>query len=174
MRNRKSLPNLVIATGILAMISVAVPALSNISFAAGSQQNFTATLSGKEEVPPNNSAATGWAWLKPTNETIGFKVNVTNIDKVNAAHIHLGEMGKNGDVVVTLFKSDKPTELKNGTLAQGNFTKADLTGPMKDKPLSDLITAMKNGTSYVNVHSTDFPDGEMRGQLKANSTNSTG
>jgi hypothetical protein len=41
---------------------------------------------------------------------------------------------------------------------------------MKGKAISDLIAAMKNGTTYVNVHSTDFPDGEMRGQLMANST----
>lgn len=97
-------------------------------------------------------------------------MNVTDIDKATAAHIHFGTAGKNGPIIVTLFKSDKPTELKNGTLGEGNVTATDLEGPMKGKAISDLIAAMKNGTTYVNVLSTDFPNGEMRGQLMANST----
>lgn len=164
------MPMLVIAAGILSVLSLGASSISSSVFAGGSDQKFTAKLSGKEEVPPNDSAATGWAWVKPMNETVGFKVNVTNIDKANAAHIHFGKSGENGDIIVTLFTSDKPTELKNGTLGKGNFTKADLKGPMEEKSLADLVTAMQNGTTYVNVHSTDFPDGEMRGQLMTNST----
>jgi len=119
-------------------------------------------LSGKEEVPSNDSAATGWAWVKPMNDTVGYQVNVTDIDLVKAAHIHSGKTGENGPVVVALFASDNPTEIKNGTLAQGNITATDLKGPMEGKALTDLVTAMKSGETYVNVHSEDFPDGEMR------------
>jgi hypothetical protein len=99
-----------------------------------------------------------------------LEVNVTDIDKGTAAHIHLGEKGKNGPVVVTLFKSDTPTEMKNGTLGEGNFTVTNFEGPMKGKGLNDLVTAMQNGFTYVNVHTTDMPDGEIRGQLASNST----
>jgi CHRD domain len=68
------------------------------------------------------------------------------------AHIHSGKKGENGDVVVVLFKSDTPTGPMNGTLAQGNFTAADLKGPMAGKTIQDLVTAMKNGETYANVH----------------------
>lgn len=111
------------------------------------------------------------AWVKPSETEVGFEVNVTDVDKATTAHIHLGEKGKNGPVVVTLFKSDTPTELTNGTLGEGNFTATNFEGPMKGKGLNDLVTAMQNGSTYVNVHTTDMPDGEIRGQLA--SSNST-
>lgn len=131
---------------------------------------FKARLSGTQEVPPNESPAGGSAWVKTSNDKIEYEVNVTDIDKANAAHIHLGESGKNGPVVLTLFK-DEPTELKTGKLAEANLTASNLEGPLKGKAISDLITAIKDGKAYVNVHSTDFPDGEIRGQLNASSTN---
>ncbi len=145
------------AIGLLSVLLLAVFTSQAIN-AQGSEQKFTAKLTAKEEVPPNDSPATGMAWIKPTEKEVGFKVNVTDIDKANAAHIHMGEKGKNGPVIVTLFKSDTPTEMKNGTLGEGNFTATNFEGPMK------------NGSTYVNVHTTDMPDGEIRGQLASNST----
>jgi hypothetical protein len=166
----KSIAIGIAAIGILSMLSLGISSLTSHLVAGASEQKYTAKLSGKEEVPPNESPATGLAWVKTMNETVGYKVNVTDIDKATAAHIHFGEAGKNGPIILTLYKSDKPTELKNGTLGEANVTASNLEGPMKGKAITDLVTAMKNGTTYVNVHSTDFPDGEMRGQLKVNST----
>ena len=150
------------AIGLLSVLLLAVFTSQAVN-AQGSEQKFTAKLTAKEEVPPNDSSATGMAWIKSSEKEVGFKVNVTDIDKANAAHIHLGEKGKNGPVIVTLFKSDTPTEMKNGTLGEGNFTATNFEGPMKGKGLNDLVTAMQNGSTYVNVHTTDMPDGEIRG-----------
>ncbi|CAN5587226.1 hypothetical protein BH18THE1_BH18THE1_00860 [soil metagenome] len=155
--------------GILSVLFVGAASLTSHIMAAQAQDKFTAKLSGKDEVPPNQSPSTGFAWVKTTNDQIGYEVNVTDIDKVTAAHIHFGESGKNGPVILTLFKGG-PTEQTNGTLGEANVTASNLEGPMKGKGIPDLVAAMKNGTTYVNVHSTDFPDGEMRGQLQANST----
>jgi spermidine/putrescine-binding protein len=166
---RKPVQLVIAAIGILSVFSLAV-SINTTVYAQGSEQKFTAKLTAKEEVPPNDSPATGMAWVKASEKEVGFKINVTDIDKATAAHIHLGEKGKNGPVVVTLFKSDTPTELKNGTLGEGNVTATNFEGPMKGKALNDLVTAMKNGSTYVNVHTTDMPDGEIRGQLASNST----
>lgn len=92
-------------------------------------------------------------------------MNVTGLAKVTATHNHNAKSGENWEVVVTLFKSDSPTGPKDGTLAEDNFTASDLEGPMKGKALSDLVTAMKNGETYVNVHTEPNPNGEIRGQL---------
>jgi hypothetical protein len=159
----KSIAIGVVAIGILSILTVGTSPLQLA--AQESEQKFSAKLSGKEEVPPNESPSTGFAWVKITDDKIGYEVNVTDMDKVNAAHIHLAEAGKNGPVVLTLFKGG-PTEQVNGTVGEANVTASNLEGPMKGKDVTDLVTAMKNGTTYVNVHTTDFPDGEIRGQLK--------
>lgn len=169
MIRRKSPAITIAAIGILSVIFVGIASLTSQVLAAQAQDLFRAKLSGKEEVPPNESPASGSAWVKINNDKIEYEVNVTDIDKANAAHIHSGESGKNGPIILTLFK-DEPTEQKTGKLAEANVTASNLEGPMKGKTTADLLAAIMNGTTYVNVHSTDFPDGEMRGQLQANST----
>ena len=161
----KSIAIGIVAIGILSVLTMGTSSLKLQLAAQEPEQKFTAKLSGKEEVPPNDSPSTGFAWVKITDDKIGYEVNVTDMDKVNAAHIHLAEAGKNGPVVLTLFKGG-PTEQVNGTVGEANVTASNLEGPMKGKNVTDLVTAIKNGTTYVNVHTTDFPDGEIRGQLK--------
>ena len=161
----KSIAIGIVAIGILSVLTIGTSPLTLQVAAQKSEQKFTAKLSGKEEVPPNESPSTGFAWVKITDDKIEYEVNVTDMDKVNAAHIHLAEAGKNGPVVLTLFKGG-PTEQVNGTVGEANVTASNFEGPMKGKGVTDLVTAMKNGTTYVNVHTTDFPDGEIRGQLK--------
>jgi hypothetical protein len=46
-------------------------------------------------------------------------------------------------------------------LAEGTFTASNVSGI----GFGDLLTAIRNGTAYVNVHTTQFPGGEIRGQL---------
>jgi len=154
----------IMAIGILSILIIATSPLTLQLSAQESEQKFSAKLSGKEEVPPNQSPSAGLAWVKITDDKIAYEVNVTDMDKVNAAHIHLAEAGKNGPIVLTLFQGG-PTEQVNGTVGEANVTSSNLEGPMKGKEVTDLVTAIKNGTTYVNVHTTDFPNGEIRGQL---------
>jgi CHRD domain len=161
----KSIAIGIVSIGIISILTMGTSPLTLQLAAQESEQKFSTKLSGKEEVPSNESPSTGFAWVKITDDKIGYEVNVTDMDKVNAAHIHLAEAGKNGPVVLTLFKGG-PTEQVNGTVGEANVTASNLEGPMKGKDVMDLVTAMKNGTTYVNVHTTDFPDGEIRGQLK--------
>ena len=48
----------------------------------------------------------------------------------------------------------------------GNFTDQNVRGPLAGLPLDQLIGFMGNGSTYVNVHSTEFPLGEIRGQIE--------
>ncbi|HJR85328.1 MAG TPA: CHRD domain-containing protein [Nitrososphaeraceae archaeon] len=161
----KSISLGIVAIGILSILIVGTTPLTLLVNAQESEQKFIAELTGKEEVPPNESPSSGFAWVKTTNDEIRYKVNVTDMDKVNAAHIHLAEAGKNGPVALTLFMGG-PTEQVNGTVGEANVTASNMEGPMKGKDVTDLVAAIKNGTMYVNVHTTDFPNGEIRGQLK--------
>ena len=66
-----------------------------------------------------------------------------------------------------MFKTDTPSaEPINGNLASGNITNADLEGPMAGKTLIDLNKAIELGETYVNVHTEENPNGEIRGQIK--------
>jgi len=150
--------------GVLSILIIGTAPLVLHINAQEAEQKFSAKLSGKDEVPSNKSPSTGFAWVRIIGDKISYEVNVTDMDKVNAAHIHLGAPGKNGPVVLTLFKGG-PTEQVNGTVGEANVTASNFEGPMKGKQVSDLVTAIKNGTTYVNVHTTDFPNGEIRGQL---------
>ena len=141
---------------------------SNILNAYATVAGFTVELSGNEEVPPLQTDAKGSAeFTAPHFDNIGYSVNVSNIDKVTMAHIHSGKQGENGPPVVTLFMAETPsTEPINGNLVSGNITNAKLEGPMAGKTLIDLTKSMELGETYVNVHTEEHPNGEIRGQIK--------
>ena len=152
-------------------ISLASFSLAHINLAiAQTEQSepFSAMLSGGEEVPPVDTAATGVAsFTLEGGESIKYDVNVTGMDKVTAAHIHNAPKGENGEVVVTLFKADSPTGEMSGSLANGTITNSILEGDMQGLAVIDLIKAMERGETYVNVHTEENPNGEIRGQISA-------
>jgi hypothetical protein len=134
------------------------------------KQKFIAQLSGDQQVPPIQTSASGMAWFKPMQDNVWFNVNVTGIQGVTMTHIHSGKQGENGPPIVPLYKSDTLSGQISGVLAKGNFTAETFQGPMAGKPLSDLITAMQNGATYVNIHTQQNPDGEIRGQIMASNS----
>ena len=142
----------------------------NLAFAQENEQTepFSAMLSGGEEVPPVDTAATGVASFSVEGgESIIYDVNVTGMDKVTAAHILNAPKGENGDVVVTLFKADSPTGQISGRLANGSITASNLEGQMQGSPFRDIIRALERGEAYVNVQTEINPNGEIRGQISA-------
>jgi len=158
-----------IVTLTMAVLSVTIATIMMNSVYA-QDQKFTASLSGDQEVPPNTSTAKGWAWFKPSGDSVGYQVNATGLDKVSMAHIHGGKTGENGDPIAMLqiMQSSGPI---NGTLAQGNITSSDLMGSLAGKSVSDLVSKMQSGEAYVNVHTEANPNGEIRGQISlANTT----
>jgi hypothetical protein len=157
-------------TAALAIIAVTV--FMGMMSAVGQQVNqpqelqpFTSQMSGTEEVPPVDTTATGTAEFNLGTNGIDYQVSVSGISGVTAAHIYSGNVGENGPVIVTLFKSDTPSNQTNGVLVKGTITAADLEGPMQGKQISDLVSVMSSGGTYVNVHTEANPNGEIRGQI---------
>lgn len=68
---------------------------------------------------------------------------------------------ENGPVVVTLFKYYSPT---NQVAENDTIITDKLEGPRAGKQISDLATAGANGTLYINIHTEQNPNGEIRGQ----------
>ncbi len=155
--------NTAIVFTLAIILGTGIAVSSSFNSAAYAQNGkFTANLSGQEEVPPANSTATGMAEFTPSGESVSYNVNATDIQGVTAGHIHTGAQGENGPVVVTLFTFDSA---QNQVSQNGTITADKLEGPMQGKQISDLANAMKNGTTYVNIHTEQNPNGEIRGQI---------
>lgn len=110
---------------------------------------FETTLSGANQVPANESSATGSAILSFDTETKIFLLKVEHgIAETTMGHVHKGAVGENGSVVFPLAD--------NGASPQ-SFT----SEPLTEEQEADLF----NGLYYVNIHTEEFPDGEIRGNL---------
>lgn len=161
--NRVVILSTVIAATLLTLCVVGTGPSSTVL----AQQRFSAKLSGSSEVPPITSKSSGIATfdLNSAGDHMKYVLNVTDIDHVIAAHIHKGKSTANGDIVVNLFIPAQATGKVTGTLAQGGINSTSLIGPLKGKQMSDLINLIKTGQAYVNVHTTQNPPGEVRGQI---------
>ncbi|MGG3623798.1 CHRD domain-containing protein [Bacillus gobiensis] len=129
---------------------------------------FIARLRGSEEVPPVRTNAIGFAQFKISSDekSIRYQLEVNNLRNFTQAHIHIGERGENGPVVVFLFGPVDPGISVTQGVIEGTITKNDLVGPLSGKPLSALIKLIRDGRTYVNAHTVQNPDGEIRGQIK--------
>lgn len=152
--------------------SVSVPLVVQSAQHAGEPHHYGTNLSGREEVPTNDSRATGQAifHLSDDGQELSYKLIVANIQNVTQAHIHLEAAGANGPVVAWLYPSGPPAALIpgrfQGVLAEGVITDAQLVGPLAGQTLDDLLALMQAGDTYVNVHTSQFPPGEVRGQIR--------
>jgi hypothetical protein len=130
---------------------------STTAYAQGQQQSqaFTAKLTGKDEVPPVNTQATGTAQfqLSSDGKEINYDLTTTNLNGFMMAHIHQGKAGENGQPVAPL------------QMGKGKITSSDLQGSLAGKQISDLVDLMKNGGAYTNVHTQQNQNGEIRGQI---------
>jgi hypothetical protein len=163
----------------IVLVAMLALGLLAVAPAAVASDNFVATLSGDQEVPPRDTQARGVATFKLREDgtALAFKVNVANLDNVFAAHIHCGPVGVNGPVGVTLFMGAPAGGAANGTLAEGTITAPDAGNGCGWTDLAAVLAAMGSGATYVNVHTNDgvappntgpgdFPGGEIRGQVR--------
>jgi hypothetical protein len=148
-------------TGVLAPVALGGPAGVPLQV-----MDFAALMTGDQEVPPNDSGGFGIAFFETNadqTEMVYF-VGAANIMNVTAAHIHVGQPGENGPVVLSLFNGPATSFTDFDLLSFNGATAADLVGPMAGHPLSDLVAEMAAGNTYTNAHTTARPGGEIRGQ----------
>jgi hypothetical protein len=152
----------VAAVSATLMITAATLGLADLVLAQGPAK-FGFNLTGSEEVPPVETNATGMADISAytiAGDSITYSINATNIEDVTAGHVHFGNPGENGPIVFTMFKYDPP---RNEVLETGTITADKLEGPLKGKQVSDLAFAGSNGSLYMNIHTLENPNGEIRG-----------
>ena len=153
------------AAGAAAFIGAATLAVPMMVSAQAATTTWRATLSGANEVPVNASTATGTftATLDEAAGTLAWTLTVPAITNTTAAHIHAGAAGANGGIVVNLFAA--PAGAPASTIsASGTARSADTIGTLAGN-FPGLVTALKAGTLYVNVHTSANPGGEIRAQI---------
>jgi CHRD domain/PEP-CTERM motif len=140
---------------------------------------FEANLSGANEVPPVASPGTGLATivLDPTAHTIQINATFSGLTSLDmAAHIHCcAPLGTNIGVATTVPAFPGfPLNVTSGTYSSIVF---DLTQPTIYNPAfvtlegglpqaeAALIAGIEGGQTYFNIHTVNFPGGEIRGQL---------
>jgi hypothetical protein len=159
----------VVAAALVSLILVATATTQSYA----QNEKYRAKLDGNNEVPPVNTTSEGVINFKTKSGMMTWKMNVTGINDATAANIHQGKVGEKGDIIVDLMKVSKHKDTAKGMLMRGNVTDASLTGAMAGKTLADLQTAIANGDTYVNLATSDHPDGEIRGQVKLKGSNAT-
>ena len=164
--------------------SAAITAIAVVdpSSSSSSGDQFSARLSGDNEVPQVNTDSTGRIRLvvNSQQDALDYQISLSNLNGiVTGAHIHSGGSGTNGPIVANLNVHGAFASASAGggggsattsTSTGGTVTSADLKGPLAGKQISGLIKLIEDGKAYVNVHTDQNPDGEIRGQL-APSTN---
>lgn len=133
---------------------------------------FTTLLSSQEEVPPTTSTASGRAHFVMTQPNEGlmmrYQLIVHDGQNITAAHLHCAPRGVNGPVVVNLYTGETRTsvhgELVSGSIRDQDILAAGANCSPNIRNIAHLAQAMREGKIYVNVHSTRYPNGEIRGQ----------
>ena len=130
---------------------------------SGNVQNFTAVLSGANEVPIHHSGLAGTARITINTSTsvLCWDLDYTTTQAVTAAHIHKGAAAVNGSVVFGFFN---PPLQRPGVVINEGCRSAS---PAEVAVIRDI--ANHPGNYYANVHTTTYPGGAARGQLTTNS-----
>jgi hypothetical protein len=163
---------------IVVLFSTAIPACSDDDDDGGTEPDteFEATLSGGEEVPAVSTPASGNATVSIQGSAIVYTVDVQNLTNAVVSHIHIAPPGENGDVRMNLCGTPDGVPActsGTGTLVTGTNGSTTGTPPIT---FDSLVSAIRAGNAYVNVHTSDgdepsnegpgdFPGGEIRGQL---------
>lgn len=146
---------------------------------ASQAETFRAFPTGYEEVPSVSTgasatfeAASAGDWL-----SVEFVLSYSNLQAtVQQAHIHFAQSGVNGPIVIWLCgTSTNPgpagtqtcpqSGTVRGNIAPANVLASPSTQQLPAGAIGQIISAMKAGAAYVNIHTAASPGGEVRGQI---------
>jgi hypothetical protein len=139
---------------------------------------FVAVLSGHNEVPAIHTNGMGKLTLTVNKDnTISFELTYANLSSpAQAAHVHFAQPNVNGGVSFFFCGGAKPAcpagNTSTAATVTGTVAASDvLAVPAQGLPAGDIgaiVSEIRAGFAYANVHTTNFAGGEIRGQLVGN------
>ena len=171
----------------LSIAVVAVVAVASIVWAQGGFKNISEALTGYEETGTTGGAVsttgngTFNARISNDESQIDWELSYADLEgAIQQAHIHFAQKSVTGPISVFLCTNlgngpagTQPCPAPPATIS-GTITAADVTNLANERGISageldELIDAIRAGATYVNVHSTRWPGGEIRAQIDGNS-----
>jgi hypothetical protein len=155
---------------------------------ADGRDRIEARLKSYQEVPAVSSVAGGRfsARVDHASLSLHYELSYSGLEgEVRQAHIHFGQRSVNGGIMVWLCQTaanpspvaSTPACPQSGTVS-GVISAADVIGAPPPAPpgasaqgiaageFAEMLAAIRAGVAYANVHSSKFPGGEIRGQLR--------
>jgi hypothetical protein len=172
------------ALRIVAPLGLALVALVAVTATADNrhrhQEVVSANLTGFGENPTLSSTGTGRfrAVIDEDAGTIDWTLSYDALGStVQQAHVHFGQRWVNGGI--SFFFCTNLGNAPAGLTVQacpafpaeisGTITTADVIGPAAQGiaagEFNEIVAAIRAGAAYANVHTTNFPGGEIRGQI---------
>ena len=150
-----------------------VVALAHTEFSMGANREVKARLDGFQQVPSilTNGRGTFEAKINEDSASISYTLTYSGLSSpAHFAHIHFAQRGVNSGIFAFLCGGrGKPACPPAGGTVTGVITAADILA-LPDQGLAagdfaGAVRAIESGNTYVNVHTTIFPAGEIRGQI---------
>ena len=156
---------------------VAFAALSAVAFAQGFV-NIKELMTGYEEVPSVSTTGKGQFDARIRKDgAIEWELSYSDLEgTVLQSHIHFAQSGVNGPISVFLCSNlpnppagtqacPAPPATISGVIVEGNVLAAGTSG-LEAGNLEELLAAIRAGKTYVNLHTTKWPGGEIRSQIE--------
>ena len=173
----------IVSVAVITLVSV-----TSIALAHGGFKKISEVLTGYEEVATTGGGAVSTtgngtfnARISNDESRIDWELSYSDLEgAVQQSHIHFGQKGIAGPISVFLCTNlgngpagTQPCPAPPATIS-GTITAADVTNLANERGISagefdELIKAVRAGATYVNVHSTRWPGGEIRSQINGNS-----
>lgn len=162
------------------LASAVILTLASAVVFADKFKGISEILRGFEEVPVVSTEGRGVfrAAINKAETEIRYRLSYADLEgDVLQAHIHLGQRGVNGGISVWLCSNLASPPTPPGTPAcppspasvTGTITANSVVGPtgqgIDPGEFDELIRAIRAGVTYVNIHSSKFPGGEVRSQI---------
>lgn len=116
-------------------------------------------IEGSQEVPSVSTPAYGFASLEYHPDTMRFDleliVDAIALGDITGAHLHMAPRGLNGPVIINLLASSMFVDDVDGLIRLF----------VANVPIGDAQPALRSAQLYLNVHTTAFPNGQLRGQV---------
>ena len=145
------------------LASIVFVAATPLAASAGHRSEFETRLDPGQETQDVVSDGEGRAEFDLRRDKVRFELKWRDLtSSAVMAHIHCAAEGVDGPVGVTLFAETKRADGR----VKGWFGGPDAANSCGWATLGDVLGAMASGNAYVNVHTTNFPAGEIRGQIE--------